>query len=254
VDRGERLNLKDRVVLITGAAGGLGRATALAFAQAEATPFIIDVKHEELEETRRLVAELGRPCIAHATDISTRAACFDSVARGVAEFGRLDVLCNVAAVVHFKPSVDVTEADWTRVMAVNFNAPFYFCQAAIPYLLKYAGNIVNVSSVVGQTGIAYSAAYAAAKAGLINMTRSLAMEYIKQPIRINAVVPGAMATAMNATDDVSAGIDLELIARFRPPRPVAGPERTADFIVYIASDLGKSFHGASLNIDDGMSL
>ena len=167
-------------------------------------------------------------------------------------FGRLDVLANVAAVLGINHFRDVTETEVERILKVNVLGPLFLSQAAIPHLLESQGNIVNVASSGGTQGSAYIVPYTASKAALIQMTRSLAMEYMKSPIRINSVSPGPMPTEISKGLSWREDFDPELTRRFSGLRSKdrAAPG-VAEAIVFVASDRAHIIHGANINADNG---
>jgi NAD(P)-dependent dehydrogenase (short-subunit alcohol dehydrogenase family) len=246
-------DMTGKVALVTGAGGGLGQATAIALAAAGANVAIVDVKVEGLAETAASIEAQGRTALIHLADLSQPENCGASVDAAVAAFGRLDALCNVAGILKLANSHEMPLADWNLVMAVNLTAPFLLSKAAIPHLLKSEGAIVNVTSLAAHIGEAYAAAYCATKAGLAQMTKSMAMEYMKQPIRINAISPGGMATPIGASFIPPPGADMELIARFRPIRGLVEVADMANMIAYLASDAGYGFHGAIIQMDRGIT-
>jgi NAD(P)-dependent dehydrogenase (short-subunit alcohol dehydrogenase family) len=246
-------DFEGRVVLITGAARGLGRATARAFAARGASLFIIDVLTERLEATRAELAAGGAGVRAQAADIAQREACFAAVAAAVEAYGRLDVLCNAAGIVRFNRVPETPADEWEKIMAVNLRAPFFLSQAAIPHLLKTGGNIVNVGSQAARMGTAYIVPYSASKAALTHMTRSMAMEYARAPIRINAVCPGTMNTEIGEGVTRPEDLDMELILRYSGLRAASEPEEVAELIVFVASDKAKAIHGAVLSADGGVT-
>jgi len=207
-------NMTGEAALVTGAASGLGRGAALALARAGADVCIVDINAAGLEETAQQVRVLGRTALVHATDLSVAGNCVAAVAAAVAQFGRLDALCNVAGLIIFANSTEMTDKDWDKTLAVNLSAPFHLSKAAIPHLLERDGAIVNVTSSAAFIGEAYAAAYCATKAGLNAMTKSMAMEYIHKPIRINAIAPGGMMTNIAANLRMPEGVDYSLIKRF----------------------------------------
>ena len=207
-------DMAGKAALVTGAASGLGRATAAALAKAGADICLVDVNEAGLRET---AATLARPALVHATDLAVAANCQAAVAAAIGAFGRLDALCNVAGLIIFTHSADMAEADWARTIAVNLGAPFHLSRAAIPHLLQAEGAIVNVASSAAFIGEAYAAAYCASKAGLVGMTRAMAMEFMHKPIRINAVAPGGMRTNIAADLRLPEGADMALIKRFSEP-------------------------------------
>jgi meso-butanediol dehydrogenase/(S,S)-butanediol dehydrogenase/diacetyl reductase len=246
-------DFEGRSVLITGAARGLGRACARIFAARGAALFLVDVLEDQLADTRAELEATGAACRTMACDISDREACREAVAAAVEAFGGLDVLCNVAATLRFHHVTDVTPADWEKVLAVNLSAPFFFSQAAIPHLLARNGNIVNVASQAATIGCAYIVPYAASKGGLLQMTRSMAMEYVNQAIRINAVAPGTMRTDIGQGVVRPEGVDPVLMARYSGLRPPSEAEDVAELIVFVASDKARAIHGACLTADGGVT-
>jgi len=242
-----------KVVVVTGAAGGLGRATARAFAAVGADLAICDVDAVGLAATAAEIAAAGGAVFQRTVDLADPAACRDFVHEAAGALKGLDVLVNVAGVLGITAVADVTEKLWNTIIAVNLSAPFWLSQAALPHLLARGGNIVNVASSGAIVGEAYLVPYTASKAALMHMTKSMAMEFIKQNIRINAVAPGAMATNMAANDVLPEGADLELFQRFMSIRPAADPAQVADLIVYLASDRASNIHGACLSTDAGIT-
>ena len=206
--------MKGKAALVTGAASGLGRATALALGRAGADLCLVDLNAAGLEETADQLRALGVRVLAHATDLAEPDHCPAAVAAAVEAFGRLDALCNVAGIIVMCNAHEMRAADWQKTLAVNLSAPFYLIQAAIPHLLKAQGAVVNVTSSAAFVGEAYAAAYCATKAGLNHLTKALAMEYVHQPIRFNAVAPGGMATNISATLKMPEGVDYALIKRY----------------------------------------
>jgi len=170
-------DMTGKVALVTGAASGLGRATALKLAAAGADLCIVDVNAEGLAETEALLAPSGRAVLAHVANLADADACAPAVAAAAARFGRLDALCNVAGALRMAHSAEMPRADWDLIIAVNLTAPFLLSQAAIPHLLESdaegGGAIVNVTSSAAFIGEAYFACYCASKAGLVNLTKAM---------------------------------------------------------------------------------
>jgi meso-butanediol dehydrogenase / (S,S)-butanediol dehydrogenase / diacetyl reductase len=244
----------EKVALVTGAASGLGRATALAFARNGAVLCLVDIDQAGLEQTAIACAALGARHQIARTDIGEQKECIRTVEDAVKTFGRLDVLCNVAGITGpFTNTIDIASDHWRQVMRVNLDGPFYLAQAAIPHLLRSHGNIVNVASSAALVGEAYLVPYATSKAALVHMTRSMAMEFIKQPIRINAVAPGGMLTEMANKVRFQGEIDPELMQRYVGFRGTSQPAEIAELILYLASERACSVHGACFSIDNGIS-
>lgn len=246
-------DMKNKVALVTGAASGLGRATALTLGRAGADVCIVDLNEAGLRETATSLEELGVRAIVQQADLAKPENCAAVVAAAVTDAGRLDALCNVAGVIGLANSVDMPVAAWNLAVAVNLSAPFLLAQAAIPHLLKTEGAIVNVTSAAAFLGEAYAAAYCATKAGLAHLTKALAMEFAKTPLRINAVAPGGMATGMMHGFALPEGADMSLIQRYMPLRGLVEVEDVAEMIAYLASPAGRSYHGAVISIDNGIT-
>ena len=247
-------DMSGKAALVTGAASGLGRATAVMLGQAGASVCVVDVNPQGLEETAQAVRDSGATCLVHAADLSVAENCSSAVAAAVAEFGRLDALCNVAGIIFFNHSTAMPQADWDKTIAVNLSAPFFLSQAAIPHLLEQNGAIVNVSSSATYVGEAYAAAYCASKAGLTHLTKSMAMEYMHQPIRINAVAPGGMITNIVASMmNMPKDLDFSLMERFKPLRGTVEVDDVAGLVAFLASDAARAYHGACICIDKGIT-
>ena len=245
--------MEGKVALVTGAAAGLGRATALKLAQAGADVAVIDIAAEPLTETGAAIEALGRKALVLPLDLAVRANCADAVRQVVARFGRLDALCNVAGVMKPGPTPEFDDDAWDLTMRVNLEAPFFLIREALPHLIDAQGAIVNVTSCAAFQGQAYFAAYCATKAGLTQMTKALAMEYIKQPIRINAVAPGGMLTGLTQGMSALAGCDRELISRLGSLRGLCEIDDVANCVAFLASPAAAAFHGACINIDAGVT-
>jgi NAD(P)-dependent dehydrogenase (short-subunit alcohol dehydrogenase family) len=245
-------NMKGKVALVTGAASGLGRATAMALAQAGADLCLVDLNQAGLQETAGLLSTDVRSLV-QVTDLAERENCAPAVSAAVQEFGRLDALCNIAGIIIFCNAHQMRAVDFEKTLAVNLSAPFYLMQAAIPHLLQTQGAVVNVTSSAAFVGEAYAAAYCATKAGLMQMTKALAMEYVHRPIRFNSVAPGGMLTNIAANLKMPEGFDRTLINRFSGLRGMVEVADVADMIAFLASDAGRSYHGACISIDKGIT-
>jgi meso-butanediol dehydrogenase/(S,S)-butanediol dehydrogenase/diacetyl reductase len=239
----------DRAVLLTGAASGIGRATALRLASEGARVFACDVDKPKLDETVAAITAAGGSAAAHPLDVSDPAACRDAVAAAALRFERLDVLCNIAGVMCWGHADEITEAEWNRVVAVNLSGVFFLCQAAIPHLLETRGVIVNMASAAGVKGQAYTLPYAATKAAVVSLTKCLALEYGKRGLRVVAVAPGGVKTALTADTKFPKGADMALIHKMMPLAPLAEPEEIAAAVAYLASDEARYVNGAVLSID-----
>ncbi len=240
------------VAIVTGAGSGLGRATALRLADLGADLTIVDISAEGLAATARTIREKGRKVLELVLNLADRANCSAAVDRTIAEYGRIDALCNVAGVLSSGPSESFPENEWDLIIKVNLEAPFFLSRAAIPHMLENGGGIVNVSSSASFKAQAYFTAYCASKAGLSHITRSMALEYIKTKIRINAVAPGGMQTPLagNVGRAIEEG-DPQLFGRLGTPRGFVEIEQVADTVAFLASPASAAFHGSVIAVDGG---
>jgi NAD(P)-dependent dehydrogenase (short-subunit alcohol dehydrogenase family) len=245
--------MEGKAALVTGAAAGLGQASATRLAELGADVAIVDIDSGGLEETAAAIGKHGRKALVLQLDLSDRANCRAAVERTLAEFGRLDALCNVAGVMYPSATPEMSDEAWDLTMKVNLEAPFFLIRAALPHLLEAEGAIVNVTSCAAFQGQAYFAAYCAAKSGLTNMTKALAMEYMKEPIRINAVAPGGMITKLTEGMAAVMDKDMELIGRIGSPRGVCEVEDVAECVAFLATPAARAYHGACINIDAGVT-
>jgi len=243
----------DRVALVTGAASGIGRATVLRMAADGAILVGFDRDADGLATVAAEVAEAAGTMTTHCGDVSVRADCFAAVQSAIDAHGRLDVLANVAGITWAEHVADATEDDWNRMMGVNVSGTFWCVQAALPHLIASHGNVVNVASNAGLMGQAYTVAYSTAKGAVVNMTRSLAMEFAKEPIRINAVAPGGVDSPMSRGFQMPDDLDYSLMQPYIGFRGMADPSELANVIAFVASDEASRMHGAIVSVDGGMT-
>lgn len=235
-------------MLVTGASSGLGAACAHLFAARGAHVFGVA---RDAERLAKVAADATGEVTTHIADLADPEACAAAVDACVAALGQLDVLVNNAGRHDFRTTTDVTPQQWSRDLAVNLDSVFFTSQAALPHLLETGGNIVNVASVAGVIGEAYSAAYTAAKHGVVGMTKALAVEYARTPVRINCVCPGGMDTPQAHSIDVPEGADWELIMRVAALRGFMSAEQVAQVVAFVASDEASAVHGSILTVDQG---
>lgn len=236
-----------KVAIVTGASSGLGAAVVRLLADRGARVFGLARHEERLSEVFSGIPR-GRIRI---TDLADARQCAEAVGDCVETLGRLDVLINVAGAHTMRHTADVTDDEWAGDLAVNLSGPFYLSRAALPHLLESGGNIVNVASVAGTQGQAYSAGYCAAKHGLVGLTRAMAVEFTHSSLRVNAVCPGGMLTPQVEGFVAPAGADFDLIMRTASPRGMSEPGDVAKVIAFLASDDAKAIHGAVYEADNG---
>lgn len=241
-----------KAALVTGAGSGIGRAVTLRLASEGAAVLAVDIDDERLKETAASAPAEGA-VTPHTADVTDPEACRSAVGACLAAHGRLDVLGNVAGIARAEHVTDVTVDQYRRMMGVNVDACFFLAQAAIPHLLEAGGNIVNIASNAGLMGQAYTVVYCMTKGAVIQLTRALAMEYAKTPLRVNAVAPGGTNTTLTRTFQVPDDVDYELMGRYTGFRGMADPEDIASVFAFVASDEARAIHGAILSADNGLT-
>lgn len=242
-----------RVALLTGPAFGIGRATALQLAAEGAKIFAVDVVADELASLADEIRANGGDVTTFVASVAERKNCFEAVEQCVATYGRLDVLGNIAGVIRSDHFTELDEQRYRFMMSINVDGPFFMCQAAVPHLLESDGNIVNIASNSGLVGTAFNVAYSMTKGAIVQMTRSLAMEYAKSKIRINAIAPGGIKTQLTKTVEFPEDVDYELLMRYAGYRGMGRPEDIAGLFAFVASDDGRNIHGAVLSSDLGIT-
>ncbi len=193
----------------------------------------------------------GMEMVTRTSDVSNESDVDAAVAECVARFGRLDVLVNVAAILRAHRLHELRTADWERVLAVNLTGTFFMCRAALPHLIASRGNIVNVASTAAIHGQPYAGAYAASKGGVLALTKSIAIDYVKQGVRANAVLPCDIATPMFAQFQMPAGGDWKLVKRVMAPKGSGVPADVAGVVAMLASDDAAHVTGAEVRVDGG---
>ncbi len=239
-----------KVVVVTGAASGIGEATARRFSREGAMVVLAD---RDAAALQRVAAELPEDRTrVQVVDIAKSAAAEGLIAAAIDAFARLDVLVNNAGVHLAADPVDIDDDQWRRVMGVNLDGVFYGCRAAIPHLEKTRGSIVNTASVSGLGGDWGSSAYNAAKGGVVNLTRALALDLGRRGIRVNSVCPSLTRTAMAADATADAGLVARFEQRIALGR-ICEPHEVAAVIAFLASDDASFVTGINMPVDGGVS-
>jgi NAD(P)-dependent dehydrogenase (short-subunit alcohol dehydrogenase family) len=245
-----------RVAFVTGAANGIGRATALAFAREGANVVVADVSEEGNEETSRMIEELGGSALAVRCDVSRPEDVKAALDKALETFGRLDFAFNNAGVEQpITTAAEITEEEWNRIIRINLSGVFLCMKYEIPLMLKQGGGaIVNTASGAGVKGFAGQAAYTAAKHGVVGLTKSAALDYASQNIRANAVCPGIIATPMmNRFTGGTAKGEQRVIAQ-EPIGRMGKPEEIAATVVWLCSDAAAFVVGHAMVVDGGQTV
>jgi meso-butanediol dehydrogenase / (S,S)-butanediol dehydrogenase / diacetyl reductase len=239
-----------RAAVVTGVGSGIGRSVALRLAAEGARVLGLDINAEALDRTQSLAdgAVEVRQC-----DITSSAECHAAVEDALARFGQLDILGNVAGIARGEHVGDVTEAAYRQMMAVNVDGYFFMAQAALPHLLHDGGVIVNVASNAGLVGQAYTVVYCMTKGAVVQLTRALAMEYMKTPLRVVAIAPGGVDTGLTRGYQMPTDVDWDLVMRYSGARGLAKPEDISSLFAFLASDEASNIHGAVVSSDGGMT-
>lgn len=247
------MQLTGKTAIVTGGSRGIGRAAALTLAEAGADVAVIYAGNTAAaEETVRLIEEKGRKGLAIQCDVADEAAVTAMVKDVKKELGRIDILVNNAGITRDGLLMIMKEADWQAVLDTNLTGAFHCTKAVTRLMMKQrSGSIINITSVVGETGNSGQANYAAAKAGLIGFTKSVAKELASRNIRCNAIAPGCIETDMTA---VLGEDTVDAMIKTIPMGRVAQPEEVAKAVLFLASDDASYITGQTLNVDGGMVM
>lgn len=238
---------------MTGAASGIGRATAERLAREGARVVCADVQAGALAEVVEAIGAAGGEAVACACDVGDEPSVRAAVREAVQRYGGLGVLVNVAGILRFQNTHEVSLEDWNRILAVNLTGTFLASREAIAHFLGHGGGvIVNVSSSAALQAHAWTAAYTASKGGVLALTYELAIEYGRQGVRVNAVCPGAIKTPIHEEFVIPPGADASLVKRILPFGGFGESQDVADAIAFLASDDARYINGTMLRVDGGM--
>ena len=240
-----------KIALVTGAAAGIGRASAVALARAGARVMAVDIAN--CDATVAQITAAGGEARSLVVNVADEQQVADMVAATVSAFGGLDIAFNNAGVAGaFTKTHDYPSDDWARVIAINLTGVWHCMKYELQQMLKQGGgSIVNTASLAGLVGMSHAAAYSAAKAGVIGLTKNAAMEYARNNIRINAVCPGGVRTNMTESANHSLPGFLDRLAKLEPMGRVAEPEEIASAVVWLSSDGASFMTGHALPVDGG---
>jgi len=242
---------ENKVVLVTGAASGIGAATVERLAEEGATLACLDVQADAVEAVAEGARAAGVEARSWVCDVSDEAAVDRVVADVVDAYGRLDVLCNIAGIMRCSHSAEVPTEQWDQVIGINQTGTFFVTRACLPHLLETKGNIVMAASTSSLSGHPYMLAYAASKGAIMAMTYTLAVEYAKRGLRVNAVAPGGIETPLSTATGsmLPPDSDWALFGRISPVDQNRGPETVASTIAFLASDDAAHVNGEYVRVD-----
>ena len=244
--------MENKVVIVTGGGSGIGRATCYRLRQEGARVVVADRNQAGAEETRGLMEGNDKNSAMSVVDVSRSAQVEQMVAETVSKFGRLDGLVNGAAIlIRTPPLAEVEDVDWDLTMDTNLKGLFYCCKYAIPAMLEHGGgSIVNIASMSGVRGVAYSLPYAVSKAGVIHLTKVAAAQYTHQGVRVNCIAPGGIDTPQMRGSTASAETFEERNVE-HPMGRVGRPDEVANLITWLASEEASYVSGSTYIIDGG---
>jgi len=246
------MRLKNKVAIVTGSGAGIGRTTAILFSEEGAKTIVVDIDRKAGQQTVDMIRDRNGDAQFVPTDITDSSQVKSMANRTVDAYGRLDILVNNAGVFAQGDTVETEETLWDRIMNLNLRAAFLCCKYSIPQMIKTgSGTIINVSSEAGIVAWKKTVAYGVSKAGLIHLTKMIAVDFASQNIRANCVCPGTTETPGFWVKEDSPEEAYRRWAGVRPANRLGKPEETAYGIVYLASDESRYATGAVLSIDGG---
>lgn len=240
-----------KVVLVTGAGSGIGRASALRIAAEGGAVFCADLNEPAVQETAGEIAHAGGEATAHACNVSSEDSVRACVAACIERYGSLYALVNMAGILRFDDTEALETAAWQKVIDVNLTGTMLLCRAVLPHLEKTGGSIVNAASTAALAGLPCGVAYSASKGGVLAMTRSIAVEYAKRGVRANCICPGDINTGMSEGIAFPPNMDFQLMPRLMSLSGAKGPEVVAGLIAMLACEDARHITGEDVRVDGG---
>jgi len=252
---GSLLSLEGRVAMVTGAASGVGRGIALRLAEMGAHIAVLDIDANGATATAAWIQKNGGTALAASCDVRSRQSCRQATEQTIAAFLKVDILCNNAGIIVRKDAVALSEEEWDSVIDVTLKGVYLLSHEVLPYMIHNgSGCIVNTGSGWSLKGGPKAVAYCAAKAGVLNLTRAMAIDHGKDNIRVNCVCPGDIETPMLAAECQQLGEDPAKFRKEAAERPlprIGLPEDVANAVLFLASDMARWITGACLVFDGG---
>lgn len=247
----ELFGLDGKTALVTGASRGIGRAIAVGLADAGADVAVVARDHKSLQQVAGDIAALGRRALVLPCDTTDSGSVKRTVAELVDELGNLDIVVNnVGGFTHIGPFLELSNEDWAQVVHSNLDSTVNVCAAAGPYLIRHGGSVINIASIAGTAGVATLSPYAAAKAAVISLTRTLATEWAGAGVRVNAIAPGWTSTDLTQKFAGDTAASTELM-RAVPMSRWGTPDDLVGTVIYLAADAGRLVTGSCVTVDGG---
>jgi NAD(P)-dependent dehydrogenase (short-subunit alcohol dehydrogenase family) len=251
----ELLSLQGKVALVTGAASGIGRGIALRLAEMGAVDVILDINEKKGFEAAAEISARGGTAEFMKCDVRSNEDCHSAASESIRKFGKIDILCNNAGIVIRKDCVELKEEEWDQALAVTLKGAYLLSHHVIPHMIRSGGgSIINIGSGWSLKGGPKAVSYCAAKGGLLNLTRAMAIDHGRHGIRVNCVCPGDVDTPLLRGECAQLGEDMEQFMKEAAARPIARigtPEDVANAVLFLASDMSKWVTGAHLVVDGG---
>jgi NAD(P)-dependent dehydrogenase (short-subunit alcohol dehydrogenase family) len=249
------LSLEGKVAMVTGAASGIGRSIAICLSAMGAAVTLLDVDHDAGRKTAEQIGEVGGKAVFLECDVRSGSDCARAVQQTISSFSRVDILCNDAGIVVRKDVTELDEKEWDAVLDVCLKGIYLLSRQVVPHMARNGGgSIINIGSGWSLKGGSKAAAYCAAKGGVVNLTRAMAIDHGRDNIRVNCVCPGDINTPMLASECRQLGQDRDRFMQEAASRPLARvgtPEDVAHAVLFLASDMAKWITGAYLVVDGG---
>ncbi len=252
------MRLDRKVAIITGAAAGIGEASARLFAKEGARLVLVDLQGEALSKLVEELEQASTVILDVVGDVSDPALCRSVIDRTMSRFGRLDILFNNAGIVLNGSLIQCTEEEWDRTLNVNLKSMYLLCRAAVPVMQRQgSGTIINMSSIAGPAGVANRGAYSVSKAGVVGLTKSLAADFVADGIRVNCICPATVDTPSlrrRIADSPDPEEARRAFVRRQPMGRIGTPEEIAAMALFLASDDSRYMTGQAIVMDGGMKL